>query len=432
MLDWLKKFSRFDHGLPSHDCIVHDYQEFPHNGVSPGRAAPRAAGNPGMMTDRTDVHTPAVASRRQGTRRQGAEGQPDEEGLPASFYRHLPVLVTGATGKLGRHLVQALLAREARVAILTRSTARARTLWPGADLAYRQADLQDPATLGPALEGIALVFHLASYAPLPGEAAIYEAPAHWTVSATGTRHLVAAALAAGVRRLVYVSSVKVMGEAAGAGSQPATEATVPAPDTLYGRAKLAAEGEVLAAGGTPGVHASVLRLPMVYGLAGQGNLARMIAAVAGHRFPPWPRHDNRRSAIHVEDAVRAALLCAGHPRAAGQVFLVTDGAPYSTRWLYERIRLALGRRVPSWGIPLAVLKTLAAMGSLGEKVTGRAMPLTLSSLDKLTGNAWYSAAKIGRELGFQARHNLDETIPLLVGQVRKARADVQGGTAVPD
>jgi hypothetical protein len=72
------------------------------------------------------------------------------------------------------------------------------------------------------------------------------------------------------------------------------------------------------------------------------------------------------------------------------------------------------------------------MGSLGEKVTGRAMPLTLSSLDKLTGNAWYSAAKIGRELGFQARHNLDETIPLLVGQVRKARADVEGGTAVPD
>jgi len=73
------------------------------------------------------------------------------------------------------------------------------------------------------------------------------------------------------------------------------------------------------------VHASVLRLPMVYGLEGQGNLALMIAAIARHRFPPWPRHDQRRSAIHVADAVRAALLCAGQPRAAGQVFLVTDG-----------------------------------------------------------------------------------------------------------
>ena len=351
----------------------------------------------------------------QGSDQGGGGG----EDLSANFYRHLPVMVTGATGKLGRHLVQALLEREAQVAILTRSPARARTLWPGAAVDCREADLEDPATLVSALEGIALVFHLASYSPTPDEADIYEAPAHWAVSATGTRHLVEAARAAGVGRLVYLSSVKVMGDAAGAGSQPATEATVPAPDTLYGRAKLAAEGEVLAAGRTPGVHACVLRLPMVYGLeGGQGNLGRMIAAVARHRFPPWPRHDNRRSAIHVADAVRAALLCAWHPRAAGQLYLVTDGAPYSTRWLYEQIRLALGWPVPTWGIPLTVLQSLAALGTLGEKVTGRAMPLTLATLEKLTGNAWYSAAKIGQELGFRARHQLAETIPRLVRDYR--------------
>ena len=71
---------------------------------------------------------------RLASNRPGAEGQLDSDvdGLTASFFRHLPVLVTGATGKLGRHLVQALLAREARVAILTRSPERARTLWPGA------------------------------------------------------------------------------------------------------------------------------------------------------------------------------------------------------------------------------------------------------------------------------------------------------------
>ncbi len=354
------------------------------------------------------------------TNRPGEEGQKDVDGLPVNYFQHLPVLVTGATGKLGRHLVQDLLAREARVAILTRARARARTLWPGAVVDCREGDLEHPATLGPALEGIALVFHLASYSPAPDEADIYAAPAHWAVSAEGTRHLVAAAGAAGVRRLVYLSSVKVMGDAAGAGSQPATEDTVPAPDTLYGRAKLAAEGEVLAAGQTPGVHACVLRLPMVYGLeGGQGNLGRMIAAVARHRFPPWPRHANRRSAIHVADAVRAALLCAWHPRAAGRLYLVTDGAPYSTRWLYERIRLALGWRVPAWGIPLVVLRALATLGTLGEKFTGRAMPLTLATLEKLTGNAWYSAARIAEELGFQARHQIDETIPLLVRQARE-------------
>ena len=346
-------------------------------------------------------------------------GEGDGQDASAEFFRHLPVLVTGATGKLGRHLVQALLAREARVAILTRAPARARTLWPGAAVDCREGDLEHPATLRPALEGIALVFHLASYSPSPDEADIYEAPGHWAVSAEGTHHLVAAARAAGVPRLVYLSSVKVMGDAAGAGSQPATEDTVPAPDTLYGRAKLAAEGEILAAGGTPGVHACVMRLPMVYGLEdGQGNLGRMITAVARHRFPPWPRHVNRRSAIHVQDAVRAALLCAWHPRAAGRLYLVTDGAPYSTRWLYEQIRLALGWRVTAWGIPLVVLRALAALGTLGEKVTGRAMPLTLATLEKLTGNAWYSAAKINHELGFKARHQLAETIPRLVRDYR--------------
>ena len=105
------------------------------------------------------------------------------------------------------------------------------------------------------------------------------------------------------------------------------------------------------------------------------------------------------------------------------MFLVTDGAPYSTRRLYEQIRQALGWRVPAWGIPLVVLRSLATLGTLGEKVTGRAMPLTLASLEKLTGNAWFSAAKIGQELGFQARRHLAETIPLLV---RQAREDSSG------
>lgn len=342
-------------------------------------------------------------------------------------FRNLSVLVTGATGKVGRHLVQALLAAGARVAILSRDPVRARTLWPEARVDCRAGDLGDQASLASALVGIDLVFHLASYSPAPQEAAIYEAAAHWTVSAEGTRNLVEAAVLGGVRRLAYLSSVKVMGDAAGAGNEPADEETPLAPDSLYGRAKLEAEQRVLAAGEAHGLHACVLRLPMVYGLEGQGNIARLIEAVARHRFPPWPRIDNRRSAIHVQDAVRAALLAAVHPRAAGQVFLVTDGETYSTRWLYEQIRLALGQAIPSWSLPLWLLKVVASIGGVGERMTGRAMPLTRAGLEKLTGNAWFASDKIRRELGFAPRYRLGEEIPLMVREYQGRRARMQSG-----
>jgi len=344
-------------------------------------------------------------------------------GSERAIFRDLPTLVTGATGKVGRRLVAALLSEGARVSILTRDPGRAARLWPEAPIDCRCADLTDPATLNGVIDGIEAVFHLASYSPSPNEPDIYEAPAHWPVTALGTRNLAARIADSTVTRLVYLSSVKAMGDAAAAQGRPADETTEPRPDSLYGRAKLAAEQSVLELGRTGRIHASVLRLPMVYGLEGQGNVARLIDAVARGRFPPWPRLENRRSAIHVDDAVGAALLLASDPRAAGQVYLATDGRTYSTRWLYEQIRSALGHPAPGWVVPLWLLKTAASAGSLAERLTGRAMPLTRVGLSKLTGDAWYSSEKIRRELGFQPEHSLEREIPGMV------QAYLQSGAA---
>ncbi|HYN76547.1 MAG TPA: NAD-dependent epimerase/dehydratase family protein, partial [Lamprocystis sp. (in: g-proteobacteria)] len=326
-------------------------------------------------------------------------------------------------------LVGRLVGAGAQVAILTRDPRRAADLWPGLGIELRRADLTDPSTLRGLLDAIDTVFHLASHSPSPGEPAIYEAPAHWPVTALGTRHLVAAASAGKVRSLVYVSSVMAMGDAAGARGEPADERIEPRPETLYGRAKLAAERSVLAGGsGRPG-HAVVVRLPMVYGLDGQGNVARLIDAVARRRFPPWPRIANRRSAIHVDDAVAAVLRAAQAPPAAGQVYLVTDGHAYSTRGLYEQIQAALDRAVPGWSVPLWGLEAVAALGSVAERLAGVAMPLTRAGLSKLTGDAWYCSDKICRELGFAARYSLAQEIPTLVRRYLEARA--MPGNSVP-
>ena len=333
------------------------------------------------------------------------------------------ILVTGATGRVGRLLVSTLLQAGQSVSILTRAPQAARELWPGQEVAVRVGDLTDPPSLESVCSGIDTLFHLASYAPRPDEPDLYNAPNHWPVTAEGTANLMAQVAGSSVKRLIYISTVKAMGDAAGELGRPADETLIPAPDTLYGRAKLAAEQRVLAIGETTGIQASILRLPMVYGLDNKGNLARLIAAIAARRFPPWPRHDNSRSAVQIEDAVAAAILVARNPASAGQVYCVTDGRAYSTRWIYERILLALDRPIPRWTVPLWALRAVAAGGSIGERLLGRRLPLTLDGLSKLTGDAWYSSAKLEKMLGFRPKQSLETEIPRLVQSVRREWLD---------
>ena len=324
------------------------------------------------------------------------------------------VLVTGATGQVGRRLVAQLLAQGQPVSVLTRSPEAASALWPRGTVEIRHADLAQSATLHAAFDGIDSLFHLASYAPRPDEPDLYNARGHWEVTAVGTANLMAQISSSRLKRLVYISSVTALGKQAGALGRPADECAVAMPDSLYGQAKLTAERHLLELGPAAGIKTSVMRLPMVYGLGEKGNIPRMVRAVASRRFPAWPKVENRRSAIHVDDAVAAAILIARHPRSARQVYYATDGQIYSTRWIYEQILQALGRPVPRLAVPLGVLRGMALLGSLAELSMRRRMPLTLSSLRKLAGDAWFSSEKLRQTLGFIPRHNLADEIQSLV------------------
>lgn len=324
------------------------------------------------------------------------------------------VLVTGASGKLGRVLVARLLEQGARVRVLSRSNLPLDRLWPGHEVEIHRGDLAEPHSLRGLCAGIDSLFHLASHAPAPHEPDLYAAPGHWRVSAEGTAHLMAEVAKSELRRLVYLSTVKALGDALGARGAPASESLEPAPETLYGQAKLAAERALLEEGARGGRHAVVLRLPMVYGLDGAGNLARMVAAIEARRFPPWPRIDNHRSAVHVEDAIDAAFLVARETRASGRTYCATDGQAYSTAWIYERTLEALGRPLPRWRVPPWLLRAGADAGSLGERLLRRRFPLNRDLLDKLLGDAWFSSAALEHDLGFRPRFSLAEEIERLV------------------
>lgn len=292
---------------------------------------------------------------------------------------------------------------------------------PGAQRGYSRGrwafgDLGRPETLGDVCEGVDTVFHLAGHAHAWSDFEEADKDTHGSLNEEATRALVNFAGQSGVRRFVFFSSVKAMGEG---GERQLDESCDLEPKTAYGRAKLAAEKAVLAAGEQYGMQVCNLRLSLVYGPGVKGNLARMIEAIDRGRFPATPLMKNRRSMVDVRDVVQAALLAAGRTEANGQTYVVTDSRPYSTSDIYHAIRKALGKDAPRWLVPMSLLKALATAGDALGRVRGRRFMFDSDALEKLTGSAWYSSAKIGAELGYQPLYTLEQALPEMIDAYRR-------------
>jgi len=311
------------------------------------------------------------------------------------------VLVTGATGFIGRHLCQQLQTSGIHVTAVGRS----RSEGPWDDFVC--ADLGGWVSL-PVFVGIDTVFHLAGKAHALAETSQDER-SYFQINVEGTRQLLEWARKGGVPRFVLFSSIKAVGEG---GFECLDEKAPCYPRTPYGASKLKAEELVLRGGYVP--EPVVLRLSMVYGPSEKGNLPRMIRAVQAGRFPPLPEVGNRRSMAHVDDVVQAAMLAAEKSEAISQTYLVTDGTPYSTRQIYEWVCEALGKPSPAWSIPLPLLRLLARMGDGIGCLCGRRFVFDTDAMDKLTGSACYSSRRIERELGFSAHHHLHDSLPEIV------------------
>lgn len=315
------------------------------------------------------------------------------------------MLVTGGSGFIGRHLVAALQARGAQVRVLV----HAQSLVGGAAVEYCRGDVTAPDSLAVACQAQDCVFHAAGLAHVRQGAGLAEQ--HRQVNQLGTGYLLAAAVAAGVRRFVFFSSIKAMADS---GQNCLDETCQRLPDDAYGQAKRAAEEQVLAVGRTDGLHAVNLRPALVYGPGGRGNLERMIALIRRGLFPPLPEVGNRRSLVHVEDVVQAALLAGSQPVAAGQTYIVTDGQTYSGRDIEVAIRQALGQSLPRWAMPARLLRLGARLGDGLGKLRGECMPFDSETLDKLLGWACYRSDKLQQELGYRPRWTLPDALPAML------------------
>jgi nucleoside-diphosphate-sugar epimerase len=319
------------------------------------------------------------------------------------------IVVTGASGRIGRRLVPALARRGAEVTLLTRSSIPCSALPVARLVSVWRGDLTQPASLRGLCSGADWIIHCAG--PSNGPATAPEDPAlHDRVTVEGTRTLFAEASRSSVRGILFLSTVKVMGEeSVGCGD----ERRDPRPESAYGHAKLRAE-KLLLSSEASGPSAVVLRLPPVYGPGGRGALDEMIGAIARGRFPPPPELGNRRSLVHIDDVVQAVELALQNQRAQGQVYFVTDGGAYSTREIYLSIRHAFGKGPPRWAVPLGVLELGARTAEAIQELTGTTLPLNRDVLNRLTGSAWFSNRKICDELGFAPRFALADALPDMV------------------
>lgn len=324
-------------------------------------------------------------------------------------FRGKPVLVTGATGFVGRHLVDALLALGAKVSILVRETSVQPESWRG-KLSVHTADLGDRDKLSAACAGKDAIFHLGAQVERREVEHEQQRDLQDRITYQGTKTLVDIALEQHIGRLVFFSSVKVMGEG---DRHEQDESEAPAPLSNYGKAKLRAEAYVLERCAASDTRATVLRLPMIYGRGAKGNFVRMLHAMRRGWFPALPKIDNRRSMVHVDDVVYAALLACGEG-GAGECYIVTDGRAYSSDYMVTLGFDALGMARPVWRMPRLGLRVLARSMDLLGGLLGREPLFRTETLDKLLGSAVYSSAKIRRELNFENLDVLETGLPEIV------------------
>ncbi len=273
------------------------------------------------------------------------------------------VLVTGATGFVGRALVSVLAGGGHEVIAAARDPEYADFAADHEGITVRRvADLGPDTDWRSALEGAEAVAHLAARVHVMNDRAADSQVEFRRANVAGTRRLAEAAAEAGVRRLVFVSTVKVHGETSGA--TPIRETDDPRPTDAYGHSKWEAEQALTEIAGASDLEAVILRPPLVYGPGAKGNFLALLKLCRWAPALPLGGLANRRSLIYVGNLVDAVMACLVHPEAAGQTFLVRDGDNVSVSELIRCTGAALGRT--PWMIPAP-----ESLLRLAGRLTGR-------------------------------------------------------------
>lgn len=267
------------------------------------------------------------------------------------------LLITGATGFVGSALCTQLAAQGR---LLRRVVRRASDEHEGHSL-HVIPNIDESVDWSTALAGVTHIVHLAARVHLLDDQALDPLTEYRKVNVQGTVNLARQAAKAGVKRFVFVSSVKVNGESTQLG-RPFTADDAPAPEDPYGVSKSEAEQELLRLARDVGMEVVIVRPPLVYGPGVKANFERLMRWVSkGLPLPFGSIVNNRRSLVALDNLVDLLIRCIDHPRAAGKIFMASDGQDLSTKELLQRLSGAMRRPVSLVPIPESMLSLLAAL-----------------------------------------------------------------------
>ncbi len=314
------------------------------------------------------------------------------------------VVVTGASGFIGRHLVAELIQRRYVVRVVIRQ--RGFRSQNNSGIETREVRDIVGAPWGELLAGAEAVVHLAAIAHRASPSRAQQARRVRAVNVEAVADLTRGAAAARVRRMVLLSSIGVLGATSGATAFD--EASIPAPHDFYSRTKLDAERAAADASAGSLLQLSVVRAPLVFGPAAPGNFGRLIACIKRGIPLPLGAIDNRRSLLSVWNLCDLLITCLTHPRAAERPILAADDEVVSTPELVRLCAGFLGTRARLVPVPVALLRL--ACGVLGRQ----------ADYDRLCGSLTVDTRQMHERLGWIAKLDLMEGLRKAVASIGSA------------
>ncbi|MDN3649321.1 SDR family oxidoreductase [Reinekea marina] len=298
------------------------------------------------------------------------------------------ILITGASGFLGSAVANNLTEKNL---VLTGRVNRLNLP------SFYIKELTSTENYKDCLADVDTIIHCAARAHLMNDESVNPLAEYRKVNVEGSANLAKQAIAAGVKRFIFISSVKVSGECT-TGSQPYTEDLLPAPEDAYGQSKLEAEKLLKEIAHESDMELVIIRPPLVYGPGVKANFLRLVR-LSNLPIPlPFGAANNRRSMVYMGNLVDFISLCLSHPAAANETFLVSDGEDLSLRTLISYIRKALGK--PSWLLPFPV-----RLFRIAGKLIGKS-----SVVDRLFGDLQVNSSKAGVLLGWKPPYSAEEGI----------------------
>ena len=368
--------------FPSH-CAASGKNRHPVNPVDGGFLTCYVAQPPDIAGTKSIGGNELISIDSKNFRRAGAD-TPSDRPL---------VLVTGATGFIGKRLCQCLIDSGQPLRQAVRSTPPALASGEGI---VQIGDIGPQTDWAAALQSVDAVVHLAAHVHQMASSEETDSR-YFEVNTLGTERLATAAAKAGVKRFVYLSSIKVNGEQTAANAQ-FTEEQTPHPLDPYGVSKGEAEQRLRSLAATSGMEVVIIRPPLVYGPGVTANFARLIRLVGNGLPLPLASVRNRRSLVFLDNLVDFIVCSLHHPAAAGQTFLISDGEDLSTPDLIRKLAGAMGRSARLWPCPLSLLR-------LAGKLSGRS-----AVIDRLSDSLRVDSSKAQKVLGWQPPYTVAQGI----------------------